>query len=167
MNCFIIVAMSADGYIAKDVAAPSTVWTSKEDKKRFVDISKGAGVIVMGLNTWKTFGGRPLKGRLNIIYSPAPIEGLPEGVEVTSKPPAELLNDLSARGFKDIAICGGSTIYTMFMKAGVVNKLYLTIEPVIFGNGLRLFKEDMDFKLKLERTETTPDGTIFLDYSVL
>ena len=166
IKAFIIAAMSADGFIAKDVTAPSTVWTSKEDKKRFVEISKRAGVCVMGLNTWQTFGGRPLKDRLNIVYSPTPIPDLPAGVEVTSKPPAELITDLESRGFKEVAICGGSTIYTMFMKAGVVSTLYLTVEPVLFGDGIRLFKEPMDHRLTLEKIERSPEGTILLDYKV-
>ena len=166
MICFIIAALSADGYIAKDPKTPSTTWTSKDDKKRFVEISKRAGVCVMGLTTWQTFGGRPLKDRLNIIYSPAPIEGLPPGVETTDKSPLDLLRDLESRGLKEVAICGGSTIYTMFMKSGLVERLYLTIEPVIFGDGVRLFKEPLDFKLKLEELTKTDGGTLLLTYAV-
>jgi len=166
-SVFIIAALSADGYIAKDPKTPSTTWTSAEDKKRFVEISKRAGVCVMGLVTWQTFGGQPLKGRLNIVYSPDPIPNLPEGVETTTKPPAELLAELAARGFKEIAVCGGSTIYTMFMRAGMVDKLYLTVEPVVFGDGVKLFREQLDFRLKLEKLEKTEDGTLLLDYSVI
>jgi dihydrofolate reductase len=166
MNCFIIVAMSADGCIAKDPSAPSTVWTSKEDKKRFVELTKKAGVVVMGQNTWMTLGGKALKERLNIIYSPEPLPNLPENAEITAKSPADLLRDLESRGFKDVAICGGSQIYTMFMKSGLVNKLYLTVEPVIFGNGIRLFKEEMDYRLKLIESIKTEGGTLLTEYEV-
>ncbi len=167
MNCFIIVAMSADGYIAKDPSSPSTVWTGKEDKKRFVELSKRARVVIMGQNTWKTLGGRPLKDRLNIVYSPERLADMPETVEVTSKTSAELLKDLEGRGFTEAAICGGSQIYTMFMKSGLVNKLYLTIEPIVFGNGIRLFKEAMDLKLKLVNSMPTETGALLLDYEVI
>ncbi|MCX6716231.1 MAG: dihydrofolate reductase family protein [Candidatus Taylorbacteria bacterium] len=165
MNCFIISCLTADGYIGKNSAHAAT-WTSKEDKKRFIEITKRAGVVVMGQNTWFTIG-RPLKDRLNIVYSPTPIENLPEGVEITMKSPADLLKELEERGFKEVAICGGSQIYTMFMKSGLVNKLYLTIEPVVFGDGIKLFKEDMNQKLKLDKIESTPGGTVLLDYSVV
>ena len=166
MNCFIIAVLSADGYIARDSSAPSTAWTGKADKKRFVEITKRAGVVVMGQNTWKTFGGRALKDRLNIVYSPEPIPDLPPGVEITAKSPADLLAELEKRGFKEVAICGGSQIYTMFMKSGLVNKLYLTVEPVIFGDGIRLFKESLDYKLKLENSTQTEDGALLLEYAV-
>lgn len=166
MNCFIIAALSADGYIARDSSVPSTVWTSLDDKKRFVAITKRAGVVIMGQNTWKTFGGRALKDRLNIVYSPERLPDMPEGVETTTKSPSELLAELEGRGFKEVAICGGSMIYTMFMKSGLVNKLYLTIEPVIFGDGIRLFRESLDHKLRLENCTQTENGTLLLEYAV-
>jgi dihydrofolate reductase len=165
MNTFIISALTTDGYIAKNATHPA-LWTSKADKKRFVEITKRAGVVVMGLNTFNTLGGKPLKDRLNIIYSPTPLPPM-ENVETTTLAPEELLKSLEARGIKEVAICGGSTIYSMFMKTGLVNKLYLTVEPVIFGDGMRLFKDDMDFKLKLIKSEITEEGTLMLDYDVL
>lgn len=166
IQCFIIAALSADGYIARDSSAPSTAWTGKADKKRFVELTRRAGVVVMGQNTWKTLGGKALKDRLNIVYSPEPLPDLPEGVEITSKSPAELLAELEGRGFKEIAICGGSQIYTMFMKSGLVSKLHLTIEPILFGDGVRLFKEVMDHRLKLENFTQADSGTLLLEYSV-
>ncbi len=166
MQCFIIAALSADGYIARDSSAPSTAWTSKADKKRFVEISKRAGVVVMGQNTWKTFGGRALKDRVNIVYSPERLADMPESVETTTKSPSELLAEIESRGFKEVAICGGSMVYTMFMKSGLVNKLYLTVEPVIFGDGIRLFKESLNYKLKLIDSTKSEDGALLLEYEV-
>ena len=165
MKTFIISCLTADGYIGKH-STHAAMWTSKEDKKRFIEITKRAGVIVMGQNTWTTLGGKPLKNRLNIVYSPTPLDPA-EGMEVTTKSPIELLADLESRGFKEVAICGGSQIYTMFMKAGLVDTLYLTIEPVVFGDGMRLFKEDMDFKLTLEECTKTETGTLLLTYKVV
>jgi dihydrofolate reductase len=164
MKTFIIAAMTADGYIGRD-SAHAAMWTGKEDKKRFVEITKRAGVIIMGQNTWKTLG-RPLKDRLNIVYSPVPLKDAAEGVETTAKSPADLLKELEGRGFKEVAICGGSMIYSMFMKSGLIDTLYLTIEPIVFGDGMRLFKESMDFKLKLVSSIATENGALLLEYSV-
>jgi dihydrofolate reductase len=166
MNCFIIAALSTDGYIAKD-SNHAALWTSKEDKKRFIEITKRAGVVVMGLNTYKTLG-RPLKERLNIIYAkPGELEvKADEKIEITSKPPRELLKELAERGFKEVAICGGSQIYTMFMESGIVNRLYLTIEPIIFGAGMKLFNKDMHYQLTLKSSGQTDSGALLLDYQV-
>ncbi len=160
IKCFIIAAMTADGYIARETKH-AAFWTSKEDKKRFVELTKRAGVVIMGLNTFQTLP-RPLKERTNIVYSPDPIEG----IETTTKDPQTLLAELEARGIKEVAICGGSQIYTMFMKAGVVERLYLTIEPLVFGNGLRLFKEDLQYHLQLVSSVQSEGGSLLLEYKV-
>lgn len=163
MQTFIIAALTADGFIARDVGQVSTDWTSKEDKKFFSERTKQAGVVVFGYNTYKTVG-KPLRDRLNIVYSTQG-EGI-EGVEITQKEPGELLKDLEARGYREVAICGGATIYTMFMSAGVIDRLYLTIEPVLFGSGIRLFKSEIDVKLKLISSESK-EGTLFLEYDIV
>ncbi len=158
---FIIAALTADGFIAKDANHPA-FWTSKEDKARFVELTKKAGVVVMGSQTYKTLP-RPLKERVNIVYSRSKEF---EGAETTQDEPRLLLAKLEARGFKEIAICGGSQIYTMFMKAKVVDKLYLTIEPLIFGTGITLFKEDLLADLTLLSHTKTDNHTLLLEYKV-
>lgn len=161
---FLIGALSSDGFIAKNAEHSPMNWTSKEDKHRFVELTKHARVVIMGANTYRTFP-KPLKDRLNVVYSRSlqPTEG----VEVTSDEPSVLIDSLVKRGYTEIAICGGAEIYTMFMKSGLVNYLYLTIEPVIFGSGVSLFNKPVDVKLILESSTTTESGTIFNNYKVL
>ena len=171
MKAFIIAALSADGYIARDPSSPSTLWTSAEDKKRLVELTKRAGVVIMGQNTWKTLGGKALKGRLNIIYSPTPLPDMPADTDIThtettTLPPAELIASLEKRGFTEAAICGGSMIYTMFMDSGIVDSLYLTVEPVIFSNGIRLFAGKQERKLSMIDCVKTEGGTLLLEYKV-
>jgi dihydrofolate reductase len=162
MTAFIIAALTADGFIAKS-SQHLTDWTSKEDKHFFVEKTKQAGVVVFGQNTFETIG-KPLKDRLTIVYSK---DKQYEGVEVTQKPPRELLEDLEKRGYKEVAICGGATIYTIFMEAGVVDKLYLSVEPVLFGQGLTLFNKELDKKLELVSVQKLGDHTVLLEYNVI
>ncbi len=161
MKTFIIAALSADGYIAKNDTHPA-FWTSKEDKKRFVELTKRAGVVVMGSKTFATLP-RPLKERVNIVYSRSKTY---EGAETMYKDPKGMLAELESRGFKEVAICGGAQIYTMFMKAGVVDTLYITIEPVVFGCGIKLFNEDMLYHLKLISSTQAENGALLLEYAV-
>ena len=116
IKAFIIAAMTADGFIAKDDKHSSFGWNSKEDKKRFVELTKRAGVVVMGSKTYTTLPGL-LKERTTIVYSRSKKF---EGAEITQKSPRELLQELENRGFKEVAICGGSQIYSLFIEAGVV-----------------------------------------------
>lgn len=162
ITCFIIAAQTADGFIAKD-ATHAAFWTSKEDKVRFIELTKKAGVVVMGSQTFKTLP-RPLKERRNIVYSRS---GEFEGAETTSETPADLIKRLENEGVKEVAICGGSQIYTMFAKAGVVEKIYLTIEPLVFGTGVSIFNEELNLHLELLSHVKTEAGTLLLEYKVL
>ncbi len=163
IKVFIIAAMSADGFIAKDSQHSPMYWSSKVDKKRFVELTKRAGVVVMGSSTYKTIG-QPLKERVNIVYSKNQTF---EGVQMTQDSPIELIQKLEEKGHKEVAICGGTHIYTMFMKSGLVDTLYLTIEPVFFGKGMNLFNEDLHYSLKLISSQTSEaTGTLLLEYKV-
>ena len=163
MKTFLIAAVTADGFIARNSSHLAS-WTSKEDKQFFVEKTKKAGVVVMGLNTFKTMG-KALPGRQNIVYAP-PGTAL-EGVEITQDDPKTLLAKLEQKGFKEVAICGGATIYTMFMEAGLVDKLYLTMEPVLFGNGIHLFNKELDKKLELQSMQKLNEQSVLLEYNVI
>ena len=166
MATFIIAALTADGFIAKSDRHPAN-WTSRADKKFFETITKQAGVVIMGSKTYKTIG-RPLKDRLNIIYSRDSCRFEGEGVEITQKPPVDLICELKGRGYQDIAICGGSEIYTMFLEAGVVDKLYLTIEGVIFGQGISLFNKSLNnYFLQLINVRSIGDNSVVLEYTIV
>lgn len=170
MNVFIIAALTADGFIAQNADHSPMNWTSKDDKRRFVELTKKAGVVVMGSKTFSTFP-KPLKERLNIVYTRDPMKAeetyeKADNLQFTNVEPAELVKDLESKGYSSVAICGGSEIYTKFMKSGLVNKIYLTIEPVIFGAGVSLFKEPMETNIELLSTEKTETGTIFNEYNV-
>ena len=163
MTTFIIAALTADGFIGKS-SSHLADWTSKEDKTFFSEKSKKAGVVVVGYNTFQTIG-KPLPERVNVVYAP---KGTTiKGVEVTQKEPKELIEDLESRGFTEVVIAGGAQIYTMFMQSGLVDTLYLTIEPIIFGSGINLFNAEIEYNLQLESEKKLNDDTILLEYSVI
>jgi dihydrofolate reductase len=166
----IVVATSKDGFIARDKDKdPSTAWTSREDKKRFVQLSKRIGTIILGLNTFNTFpddehgNPKPLKGRHHIVYADVEVPPQPD-VEVTTEKPALLLKKLNDRGIKEVAIAGGASIYQMFLEADLVDRIYLTVEPIEFGTGIPFFKGGIEEKFKLAKEETVGNGTIFREY---
>lgn len=161
MITFMIAAVTADGFIARDAHHPA-FWSSKEDKKRFVDLTKRAGVIVMGSTTYKTLP-RPLAERVNIVYSRSKQF---EGVEMTQSDPRTLLTELEGRGFKEVAICGGAEIYNLFLRAKAIQKIYLTIEPLVFGKGVSMFKDEVNYRLELMNIEKTEHGALMLEYNV-
>jgi dihydrofolate reductase len=164
MKTFIIAALSADGFISKDNTEPSIKWTSKEDTQFFREQTKKAGTMIMGRTTFETTGAKPLPGRRTIVYSR---DKKYEGVETTNESPKDLLARLDKEGVKEVAIVGGSSIYTLFAKEKLVDKMFLTIENVIFGEGIRLFNEKVDVNLELVSSNQIGPNTIVLEYKVL
>lgn len=125
--------------------------------------------MVIGSTTFDTIGG-PLAQRKIYVYTSAPAkyeQFHPDQVEAISLPPDELLAKVKADGYKELAVCGGASIYTQFMTAGVVNKLYLTSEPVVFGAGVPLFTESIDAKLKLIKRHKLSSQTVVNEYEVV
>lgn len=165
MNVILIAAITADGFIGRS-SGHAADWTSKEDKKLFVQITKEAGTIVMGSKTFETIG-RALPGRRNIVLTSRPQEYEVEGVEFTSESPQNLVDRLDSEGVKSLAVCGGAHVYHHFMQAGLVNELYLTVEPVLFGTGVKLFADELDVKLQLLSSDKLNEDVVLLHYKVI
>lgn len=171
MKVFIIAAVTADGFVARDVDQFAMDWTTKEDVQRFVKLTKEAGVMIMGSRTFATIVkmNRRLPGRKMVVYSRNPGQFTFERddpTEFTNDTPQNVLKKLQAEGFKSVAICGGSQIYDLFMRAGVVTDIYLTYEPVFFGQGVPLFAAALTSDLKLASAERLGDDAIAVHYRV-
>lgn len=163
IKTFIIAAQSLDGFIGPIEHTNSMSWTSGADKEFFKTRTKEAGVIIMGRTTFDTIG-KALLNRKTIVYSSKTIEA--EGVETTSLSPQDLLNQLEQEGYSEVAICGGTSIYSMFLNSGLVSKLYITLEPVLFGEGIPLFKDIPQTKLSLLSSTALDKNALLLEYQI-
>lgn len=164
MKVYIIAAISVDGFIAKSKSELIN-WTSPEDKKFFREMTQKSKIMVMGGNTFRTFG-KPLPNRRTIVYSRSEIKSTND-VEVTRLSPKDLIAKLESEGATELAICGGSDIYGMFLSSKVVTDIYLTIEPLVFGQGVSLFKGDHDVKLNLVESRQLNENTLLVHYKVI
>ncbi len=165
MNVILIAAVSADGKIASDEGQSSLTWTSKEDTKFFVSKTKEIGTVVMGRKTFETIG-KPLKDRRIIVMTHKPAISQMIGVEFTAEEPQALLLRLEKEGVKAVAIAGGAQVYRTFLDANLVDEMFLTIEPILFGSGMPLV--DHGSAKKLELLASSPLGPgILLHFRVL
>lgn len=107
MKKIIIVAVSKNNVIGKDGIMP---WHSKEDLKHFKETTMSF-TLIMGRKTFYSMGGKPLKGRLNIILTRDKSFQKPEGeVEVFSD-----INDAykfcEDKNYEKVFVIGGGEIY--------------------------------------------------------
>jgi dihydrofolate reductase len=164
IHTFIIAAQSLDGYIGPNNHVNSMSWTSGVDKEFFKKKTKEAGVVIMGRTTFETIG-KALPDRRTIVYTSGQIDV--EDVETTSETPTELIQRLEKEGHSSVAICGGSSIYSLFLEAGLVNELFITLEPIIFGKGIPFFSKENETELKLVSTTQLSEDVLLLNYRVV
>jgi dihydrofolate reductase len=158
------MAMPLDGKIARASNQPAD-GTGKEDKKKFVEITQRAGAMIMGSRTFDTIG-RALPGRRNIVMTRNRSRQSDGNLVFTDQPPDLILRGLVQEGFSEVALIGGAQINSLFARANLIDEIYLTVVPVVFGKGLSLFDCDLNTRFLLVDTEGIPDGSMVLRYQV-
>jgi dihydrofolate reductase len=104
-------------------------WHLPADFKYFKEKTAGK-VLIMGLNTFKSIGEKPLPGRKHVILCDNPSYKVPGDNKdcflVSSVDQAiEVAKELSLKqGNDEIMICGGAFVYKQFLS--IVDRLYLT-----------------------------------------
>ncbi|HLD11643.1 MAG TPA: dihydrofolate reductase family protein [Patescibacteria group bacterium] len=165
MKVIAIVASTLDGKIAKETS-DNTSWTSREDKKFFQEETKKAGVLIMGRTTFDTIG-RSLPGRKIFVLTKGKRERIGDDVIFSNAPLEELLRDIEKSGYKTVFVSGGASVYTEFMKEDLVDEVWITFEPYLFGSGIPFMTAHV-MKL-LKRKEIIPLGTdsVVVKYDVV
>jgi dihydrofolate reductase len=74
----------------------------------------------------------------------------------------------AAAGDRDVRIAGGGTTVLEYVNAGLVDEFTITLSPVLFGAGIRLFEGVNADRVALEpvRAEPSPRGVTYLTYAV-
>ena len=182
VKVILIMAMTLDGKIARHSMEPVD-WTGSADKKKFVEITKKAGAVIMGSATFDTIG-QTLKGRENIVMTRKSSRltnklttmnntlTLTENsnLQFTDKTPREILKSLEDDGFDSVALIGGSTINGLFARENLIDEIYITLVPKIFGQGLPLLSGELDMldmNLELAEMDKIDNNYILLKYNVI
>lgn len=130
------IAASIDGRIS---VAPNVLpdWTSKEDWKFFQKGLSKADAVVVGRNTYEVVPER-LQKRTTFVLSSKPKTITRHGSVTFVNPKKVDLKELF-KEYKTVAVVGGGQVYQAMLDLGLLDEIYLTIEPVIFGRGPQMF----------------------------
>jgi dihydrofolate reductase len=171
MKVTLIAAISLDGFITRH-DEPGSGFTSREDKCYFQDAVLDFDALVFGSNNyeqskdWIANSLRP--DQLKIVLTRDPERygaDRREGeLEFTDETPAEVVEMLKSRGRQRTCLMGGGQIYGLFLAAGVVDELWITVEPVLFGEGVKLAEARLDKPLELISQENLNASTLLLKY---
>lgn len=173
MKMILIMVSSVDGKIIKWEDGDTYTWTSSEDKKHFESFVHKAKLIIMGSKTFEVAKPKAKKGVLRVVFTHHPdqykdliVSGQLEFTNETSK---ALVARLEKKGYLEALLVGGSGVNTTFFQENVVDEIWLTIEPRIFGKGKMIVEQvPMDVQLRLESVEKLNEqGTLLMKYIVV
>jgi len=163
MRTILVMASTLDGKIARD-KNHHVDWTGKGDRKIFVQLTRDAGAVIMGRNTFDTLGS-PLPGRKNIVMTRKG-DAVPgdRNLIFTARTPGEILTDLDAQGYETAALIGGAQVNSLFLRENLIDEIYLTIVPKLFGTGISIFSEEAEVDLTLTTVSEIDNGALLLHY---
>jgi dihydrofolate reductase len=173
MKITLIFVSTVDGKITKWGNPDVRKWSSKDDKDHFRRAWEGSRLIVMGSNTYKASPPEPSSKRLIVVVTNHPDKYqehvIPGQVEFKNELPGKLVLDLENEGYNEMLLVGGPQLATSFLRHHLVDELWLTIEPKIFGQGGTLATDQkLENNLRLISCEKLNEqGTLLVRYAFL
>ncbi len=141
-------------------------WASREDQHFFQIALARADAVVVGRNTFEISAVR-LRKRNTFVFS-SRLKTIRRDGMVTFVNPTNVDIKELFRGYKNVAVVGGSGVYQTMLDNGFLDEMYVTIEPLIFGRGKEMFvggsrmtKLSLVSLRKLNRS-----GTLLLRYKI-
>jgi len=95
------------------------------------------------------------------------LESVKEGTVLISDNSIAEARRIKEQPGKDIWLYGGASLTDALMKEGLVDELWMSVHPILLGDGKQLFhKQDSRTKLTLLESKTYETGLISIRYSI-
>jgi dihydrofolate reductase len=160
------LGISLDGYIARPDGAVDFLFMPKDYS--MAPFFKTIDTALMGRKTYEValqMGGGFGGSMVSYVFSSSLPAGERDGVTFTRKSPAVLVEELRKRKGKDIWLMGGGLLVRDFLKADLVDELYIGVVPVLIGDGIPLFPSGFPQRdFTLTENKTFSRGLIALKY---
>jgi dihydrofolate reductase len=163
-NVILGLGISLDGYIARPNGAVDFLFMPKDYSMApfFATIDTA----IMGRKTLDAAGGSfHEKSLVGYVFSRTETPGKRNGVTFTSQSPESLIRELRKTPGKHIWLMGGGELAREFLKADLVDELYLGVVPVLLGEGIPLFPNGFPQRnFSLVENKSYSKGLITLRY---
>ena len=165
------LGISLDGYIARPDGAVDFLFMPSDFS--MAPFFKTIDAAIMGRKTLdaglKMGGGSlPKSSMATYVLSRSQPPGERHGVMFSDESPAAIIERLRKKRGKDIWLMGGGELAREFLKADLVDELYLGVVPVVLGEGIPLFPSGFPQReFKLIENKTYSKGLISLRYKRL
>jgi dihydrofolate reductase len=164
MNTVLYMSLGANGCFAK---ADATRPIPKEILGNFAQSAGKFGNLIIGRHTYdlmKTkLNQRAFPGVELIVVSKSHSKF--EGATVAASP-LEALSYLEQKGFSTALVGGGAKLDSCFLDQGLIDEIYLNIEPFLAKSSTFVTNENLERNLKLVSTTKLGDNILQLQYKV-
>ena len=161
-------AMSLDGYIAGPNGEHD--WIVMDPEIDFAGIMTQFDTFLIGRKTFdvmKRMAGKSSKGITNIVFSRTLKPSDYPKVRIESDP-ERVVKELKAKPGKDIAIFGGGELFRSLLTLGLVDRIEMSVIPVLLGTGIPVLPPPGRVTLKLRSHRVyTKTGTIGVEYDIV
>jgi len=173
MKTILIFVTTLDGKVTKWGDPHVFRWSSPEDQAYFKKTWKESPLVIMGSGTFVFDPVKPVPGQLLVIMTRTPEKYakylVPGQLEFSSDTPSQLVERFSKLGYERMLVVGGAHVATSFLKEQMIDEVWLTLEPKIFGTGGNfVIEQNLDIELQQISWEKVNDGgTMIAKYAVI
>ncbi|MDW3209976.1 MAG: dihydrofolate reductase family protein [Reichenbachiella sp.] len=169
------VASSIDGFIAGQNDDISDFAAGGKGVDKYLSDLQDFETVIMGRRTYE-FGyqyglepGQPAYPHMEhfIFSNSLKIQKLAKTVHI-EKLSIDRVKEIKESAKTDIYLCGGGEFAGWLLDNGLIDQLKLKLNPIILGNGIRLFgNTETKAKWNLKETESFDEGLKILTYDMV
>ncbi|MBI2597952.1 MAG: dihydrofolate reductase [Candidatus Diapherotrites archaeon] len=163
---FAVAAVTIDGFIARFPGHKSD-WTSKEDKAHLHKMEKAADVLLLGRASFEV--AKKKLSKKNCLVLSRKVNGIrkkTKNLTFLNPKSVDVKKFVKDCGYKKICVLGGRAAYNYCLKKNLLDEIFVTIEPIVFGKGIPMFDSAVKtktFTLVLAK-KLNAKGTLLLHY---
>lgn len=166
MKVILYMGITPNGYIAKE--DDNTNWISQDEWDSYSAFVRKRGNLIIGRRTYNILTKQPefseLKEVKIVVVSHQNFETLASN-HLTAKTPQQALDLL--KDVDEVVVAGGGILNSSYIKEGLIDEIYLDVESLIFGKGIKVFADsDFEYDLELLEVNKLNENTVQLHYRV-
>jgi len=166
-NIVLGLGISIDGYIARPDGSVDFLFMPRDYS--MAEFFASIDTAIMGRKTLdaalKMGGGSSFGSMATYVFSRTQPAGKRDDLIFVNQSPYEFITQLRKQPGKDIWLMGGGELARDFLKADLVDELYLGVVPVLLGEGIPLFPSGFPQRdFTLTENKTFSKGLISLKY---
>ena len=162
------VAASLDGFIAGPKGEFD--WIIQDPTIDFGEIFGCFDTLVMGRRSYESMmheGHSPKEFGMRVFVASSTLDPAAHpDVHIIASGLAETVADLKLKAGKDMWLFGGGILFRSLLDAGLVDRVDVSLIPVLLGEGIPLVPPGRRWPLLFKDSRTFPSGIVSLTYGV-